>query len=221
MWNKMNKLPGRSLSRWHDYKIRLIDDMRTDPDQPLPVDSGDNVLEQGEWQPSEYMSPDGTATVDAFTAHLLGNHVGAAGSYTSIGLVFSYGEARVSVQTDSPSFDSSGDDEPLTNLFDSGSQVDDIAQNLDSYGDAPPYHIGSGAADRGESYPGSVSNHPKPIVHSETSVTTAQSIGYMTGCNVICGLLEIETKSDQDVDIIEVLIELAPGDYKGVAAYSI
>lgn len=220
-WNKMNKLPGRTFSRWHDFKTRLIDDARTDPDQPLPIDSGDNVLEQGEWVVSEYVSPDGTTGADAFTSHLLGPHVGTAGSLTAVGLVYSYGEARGSVSLDSPNFDDGGDDEPLTNLFDDGTTIDEIAQNLDSYGDKPPYHVGAGDSDRGESYPGSVSNMPKPLVHGETAMTPEQSIGYITGFNVICGLLEFETKSDQETDYIEVLVELAPGDYKGIAAYAI
>ena len=39
-WKQMNKLAERTLGTYHDYKVRLIDDMRTDPDKPKPVDSG-------------------------------------------------------------------------------------------------------------------------------------------------------------------------------------
>ena len=39
--------------------------------------------------------------------------------------------------------DDEGDDDPLLNLFDSGTQVDEVAQNLDSYGDMPPYGYGT------------------------------------------------------------------------------
>ena len=222
-WKAMNKLAERTLGRYHDFKVRLIDDMRTDPDKPYPVDSGNNLLEFGDWDYSKFQTPDGTTTTEQFTTHLLGPHVGSAGAWTSIGLVLSYGEARGTVNEQVPVFDSEGDDDPLLNLFDDGTQVDEIAQNIDDDNDKPPYSYGSGTTDRGESYPGSTSNHPKPIVHGETSVTEQTSIGYVAGFNAICGLLEIETFSSQAAqpDIIEVLIELAPGDYKGVAAYDI
>lgn len=221
LWNKMNKLGGRSLNRYHDFKVRLIDDMRTDTDRGIPIDSGDNPVEDGEWLYSSYISPDGTTTTDEYSINLLGPHVGVAGAWTAIGLVYSYAEARGTVTTTGPAFDDQGDDDPLLNLFDSGTQVDEIAASLEDDNNTPPYSYGTGDSDRGESYPGSSTNMPKPLVHGITSVTTAQSIGYISGFNAICGLVEFETWSDQETDLIEVFIELAPGDYKGVAAYSI
>lgn len=220
LWNKMNRGPGRVLNRYHDYKVRLIDDARTDVDTPHPIDSGNNIVEAGEWIHAAYVTPDGTATSREFTVHLLGPHVGALGAETRVGLVKSYAEARGTVVTNSPTFDDQGDDDALTNLFDDGTTLDEIASNIDTHNDATPYSFGATSSDRGESYPGS-DNQPKPIVFGITSVTTAQSIGYVTGFNAICGLLEIETFSDVPNDTIEVLIELAPGDYKGVAAYAI
>ena len=83
-----------------------------------------------------------TSGSDTFTAHLLGPHNGVAGARNSIGLVLSYGESRPTIGNvggDAPQMDSDGDDDPLINLFDAGTQVDEVAQNLDSYGDMPPY----------------------------------------------------------------------------------
>ena len=239
-WDEMNRLvhdcdPSNAgkqwrKSTWHDYKVRLIDDARSDTDAPgggtqtIPVDCGDNAADDGEWVYSEYITPDGMAgTQDTFVAHLLGPHDGPAGNRDSIGLVLSYGESRPTIGNiggDSPQMDSDGDDDPLINLFDAGTQVDEIAQNLDSYGDMPPYGLGTADSNIGEFYPGSTNNMPKPVVQGETHVTTENSIGYIGPFQAVCGLLEIETKSSPG-NTIELVIELMQGNYKGVAAVAI
>lgn len=248
MWNEMNNkvldMPGASnrKSSWHDYKIYLSDSHRTAASarKPGALDNGNQAFLNGEWIHSEYQSPDGTSTSDAFTAHLLGDHSGSAGSWNSIGLIKSYGESRGTVNTNVPLLDSEGDDDPLLNLFDYGTEIDEIAQNLDSYGDAPPY--GWDATNVGEYYPGSETNASKPVVRRLAAIGTAD-IGttgplnakgvaaptvMLPGFDAICGLIEIETQSQKkdgvirpDDDVFDVIIELAPGNYKGVAAFDV
>ena len=40
----------------------------------------------------------------------------------------------------------------------------------------------------------------------------------MAGFEALCGLLEFESKSQIENDTFSVLIELAPGKYRGIAA---
>ena len=220
----------RKEATWADFKVRISEAHRVESDAsdiPKPVDSGDNELEEGEWIYSVYSSPDGTTTVDEYEAHLCGNHSGSAGSWTSVGLIKSFGEIRTTVnRLESPAADSDGDDDPLANLFDDGTQDDEILQNIDDHGNAPPYHMGANDADMGESYVGSSSNFPNPIVVGTTATSYVapaggKSLGYIGPFSALCGLVEIETLSTLPSDTIEVLFELMPGNYKGVAASTI
>mgnify|MGYP000499611228 CR=1 FL=1 len=245
LWNQMNKkvLDGQPArkSQWHDFKVYLSDSHRTAAAARKPgvLDNGNNSYGNGEWVYSEFISPDGTTSTDAFKAHLVGDHNGTPGAWTSVSLIRSYAEARASVQASVPLIDSGGDDDPLLNLFDDGTQVDEIAQNLDSYGDVPPYAWD--ATDVGENYPGSSLNGPKPIVRRLAAIGTAdtgtgplQNKGVaaptvmLPGFDALCGVIEIETQSSTkdgvffpEDDIFDVVIELAPGNYKGVAAFDI
>ena len=245
LWNDMNKqalnLQPARKSQWHDFKVYLSDSHRTASAARKPgvLDNGNNAYVDGEWVYSEYISPDGVANgTDAFKAHLVGDHNGSPSAWASVSLIRSYAEARASVQASVPLIDSGGDDDPLLNLFDDGTQVDEIAQNLDSYGDVPPYAWD--ATDVGENYPGSSLNGPKPIVRRLAAIgtpDTRQGAGVegvaaptvmLPGFDAMCGLVEIETQSQNRAgafrsgdDIIDIVIELAPGKYKGVAAFDI
>ena len=246
MWNKMNDqvldLQPARKSPYHDYKVYLTQGHRDAASQQLPgtVDNENNEVEDGEWAYSQYQSPDGTTGTDSFEATLLGNHAGSIGSWTSISLVKSYGEGRATVPLDVPMMDSEGDDDPLLNLFDDGAQTDEIAQVLDNYGDRPPYAIGSEVT-VGERYVGSELNAPEPMCRRIVAIGTpdtgtgafadqgvaAPSV-MVPGFDAICGLVEIETQSESKAglltqvdDYIDVIIELAPGNYKGVAAFDI
>ena len=237
LYNEMNKLvlemPGSQSrkGRYHDFKVYLSNDHRTgDPTYsfPRPQDNGNLLAGNGEWTYSKFQSPDGVGNnSDDFVAHLLGDHVGSAGIRDSVGLIYSYGEARPSVQTNDPLMDEDGSDDPLLNLFDAGTQVDEIATDLETLHDSPPYKLSasSNLDDVGEFYPGGPSNMPKPIVNRLASIGQAGGSNAPTvmlpGFNAICGLIEVETQSAVAGDEFDVIIELAPGGYKGVAAFDI
>jgi hypothetical protein len=236
MHDEMNRkvldMPG-SMSRkgrWHDYKVYLSNDHRTSANLPRPRDNGNLLAGSGEWIYSTYQSPDGTTGADEFTAHLLGGHAAGAGSgdtYASVSLIQSYGEARASVQVDTPLVDSEGSDDPLLNLFDYGTEIDEIAFDLENDGDNPPYKVNQGGnnATIGEHYPGSESNMPKPMVNRLVSIGQQGGVSAPTvmipGFTAIAGLLELEIQSDLANDEFDIVIELAPGGYKGVAAFDI
>ena len=213
LYQKMNKkaLEGQTSDlkgTYADFKVYLHSDMRTGTILD-PKDNGGNNYQAGDWDYSEFVSPDGTTSSDSFEITLHGNHVGAAGSRTSVGLIRSYGEARATVDNTSPNVPATADDDPLNNLFDAGSHVDEIIEDMIAQNDGAPYS--------NLSYPGDDSNGSKPVVIHQTTLG-ADGRTTMGGFNAICGLLELETTSPIANDVYSVLVELAPGNYRGVGA---
>ncbi len=226
LWNQMRKghggAPGSGLPRgvtpatWADFKVYLSDDHRTGT-VVHPMDNGGNTVStaSSEWVYSKYQSPDGGAGADEFVAHLLGADVGAAGAFTSVGIVDGYEHSRRTVQQDDSGSEISTDTW-MVNLFDDGTTLDEIADDLKSDGDLPPYSINR--------YSGGSLNMPKPLVQQLKSMTQSFAPAGETpsitlgGVHAPCGLLEFELQSDTENDIFDVLIEVAAGDYKGVKA---
>lgn len=226
-WDKMNKmaLENHSMSvipRWHDFKVLLSTGMTSDADQVNCIDINGNASDAGEWIYSEFQSPDGGTSSDSFMAYMLGGHDGSAGSRNFIGLIQSYGESRVTVSSTPAGVDTDGDDDPLVNLFDSGTHIDEIVEDLQSNNDLPPY-AGSPGSGLGDDYPGASGNMPSAVLFGVTSATDIAGgapVGRIGSFDAVCGLIEFETSSASDQSI-ELLIELAPGDYKGVHAEEI
>ena len=211
-WQEMNKTATQNLSgdvsgTWEDFKVYLSNEMRGGTIL-LPKDNGGNNYNAGEWIYSEMVSPDGTTGANPFQLHMLGDHSGLAGAWNSVGLVKSYGESRPTVQTTDPSVPLVAKDDPLANVFDYGTTVDEVIGNLQDYNDAPPYSV--------VNYPGDENNAPKPIVVQDTTIVDGKST--VGGFRARCGLIEIESKSPIGGDVYSVLVELAPGKYRGVKA---
>lgn len=212
-WNKMNKKAmaavGNSIKgTWSDFKVHLSLDMRSAT--PLnPLDNGGNAYNSGEWVYSELVSPDGTTSADPMELHMLGAHSGSAGSWNSVGLIKSYGESRATVQAGMPRVPTEASADPLVNVFDDGTVTDEIIQDLEDQNDETPYNLGN--------YPGDDGNGPKPMVVQQTTLGTdgRSTVG---GFNALCGLIEIEATSPIADDVYSVLVELAPGSYRGIAA---
>jgi hypothetical protein len=214
MWNKMNKLVFDQMSesikpKFHDFKIRGIGSYAPTPTYLIPLDNGGNAMATGEWSYSTMASPDGTTSVDNYVLHFLGDHVGSTPNYSSVALVKSYAETRATVDTNNPNTAAVNTDDPLLNLFDAGTQVDEIADNLLAIGEDTPY-------DR-DTYPGETGNMPQPLVVQQTTLG-ADGRATVGSFNAICGLLEIETTSPNENDVYSVLVELAPGSYRGISA---
>lgn len=215
LWDSMQKqamesVPNDLRPRYNDFKIRGLES--NGPSMILPKDNGGNDLVLGEWAYSVFISPDGTTGADEYSAHLLGAHAGSAGSYTSVGLVESYGNTRATVATDVPSVNSAGDDDPLANLFDHGTVVDEILSDINAKGDTPPYSLFE--------YPGSAGNHPKPLVVQHGTLGADGRV-VLGGFEAMCGLIELEASSPHAGDVYSVLVELAPGAVRGVKAEAI
>jgi len=218
-WTEMNKVATDQISgdisgTWSDFKVHLTTDSRVAYNAGnflIPKDNGGNNVDFGEWRMSQLVSPDGTTSADPFELHMLGTHTGspaAPGSWTSVGLVKSYAESRATVSTEDPSVPSEASDDPLVNVFDYGTAIDEVVDNLQSQNDYPPYQQ--------DVYPGETGNMPKPLVVQDTTLEFGKAT--VGGFNAICGLIEIESKSAFESDVYSVLVELAPGNYRGIKA---
>jgi hypothetical protein len=200
----LNNIQGK----FADFKVHLSRDHQS-ATMLVPKDNGGNDLTLGEWNYAEVHSPDGTTSSDQISLHLLGDHVGSAGSWTTVGLVKSYGESRATVDNDQPNVPSAASDDPLVNMFDHGTVQDEIINSLEAENDNAPYSTSD--------YPGSDSNHPKPLVVQQTTLG-ADGRATVGGFTAMCGVLELETTSPIASDVYSVLVELAPGSYRGVGA---
>lgn len=214
MWNKMNaqatELTNDMSGTYHDFKVFLTDDHRAGiAGQLIPKDNGGNDAQSGEWIYSRIVAPtSGGSGNDEYQMHMLGAHNGSPGTYTSVGLIQSYGDSRASVSfDDSPDVPSAASDDPLMNLFDDGDTMNDIIGNLEILNDTPPYD---------DLYPGAT-NMPKPLVVQDTTLGT-DGKATVGGFSALCGLIEIEATSPLANDRYSVLVELAPGKYRGIKA---
>ena len=211
---------GVTPAKWADFKVYLSLDHRG-ATMAVPLDNGNNPvsLADSEWVYARYISPDGTTGDDEFTAHLLGTDDGFVGAYDSVGMIKGYAESRRRVIKDE-SGDSINTDSWMINLFDDGTTLDEIADDLKSDGDLPPYDI--------DNYNGGAANMPKPIVQQMKALVQSALPSTPTSGNAPSitlgavqapiGVLELEIQSDVANDVFDVLIELSEGDYKGVKA---
>lgn len=201
------QISGDVKGTWDDFKVYLSPDHRTGTKLD-PKDNGGNDWDAGEWTYTALVTPDGTTGADEFDLTLLGNHVGSAGTRTSVGLIRSYGESRATVQGTDPNVPSAASDDPLVNVFDYGTSIDEVIDLMETQGDAPPYST--------VNYPGGANNGQKPSVIQDSVIVDGKTT--VGGFNAICGLIEVEAKTTLPNDVLSILVELAPGKYRGVAA---
>lgn len=198
--------------KWADYKVFMDTDHRADyfsGTMLIPKDSANNNVSLGEWIYSLYTAPTAVAgATDQYQAHFMGPHGGLPGAYTSVALIKSYGDSRATVSFESPTVQPDADADPFLNLFDHGDTVNQIVDQLELDGDAPPYDLNV--------YPGEDGNMAKAIVVKQTALVDGKA--NVGGFSVLCGLLEVEASSTLENDTITMLVELKEGSYRGVAA---
>lgn len=209
-WTKMNRDALHNTSKsvtstWHDFKIYLNAAMTAGVATPKDMDG--NTYSPGEWSYSKYVSPD-LGVVDEFGVYMLGDHSGAAGAWNYVGLIKSYAESRATVQVGSPLVPSPANTDPLTNVFDYGETIDDVIDNIEEENDEAPYNTFV--------YPGEAGNGEGPITVGNGTLNEGRLV--LGGFNAIAGLLRIDLISTVPNDAFDVIVELAPGKYRGIAA---
>lgn len=222
MWLNMNdQLDDQLLStaskasKWTDFKVYFSDDHRSDPDDGKFTDVEGNVRRDGEWEYTRFFSTDG-GSVDEFSIHMLGTHTGSPGSYTSVGALAAYNET-LTYPSASPSEVSTMDTGVWNNLIETAGVNDDLSTALSDDNDNPPYDAfifpGMKAGMTGNSH--------QPWSAREIHLKgTYQNSAMVGGFEVPLGLICVETGASSGENTIGLIIELAPGDYKGVSAES-
>lgn len=195
-------------ARYNSFKIRGLHAGAPSPTYEIPRDNGGNPLILGEWTASNFHSPDGTTGADVYSTHILGPHVGTSGAFSSVGLVESYGNTRSTVSNNVPNPIQDTDD-PLANIMDDGTVIDERLGEATFNGDEPPYDI--------DEYAGSAGNMSRPLVvqHGTLGADGRVTLG---GFAAVHGLLEFETSSPIANDVYSILVELKEGSFKGIKA---
>ena len=225
LWHQMQDLvldDNPSIKgKWHDYKIRLSTQMVTA--RELDVKDGAGVdVKSGEWSRSIYVMPQHEVdpatgeplAAEEFSACLIGPDSGGIKS-----LVKAYEESRATVQADMPNVPEGVSESFFNLLTDTGSQEPELADVIIDENDNPPYDI--------DEYPGGNTNANVPWIVGYGAISSAEVDGRIGSFVAPCGLLEIEIKgfaSDgtpiptDEMPAIDILLHVAPGMYKGVAA---
>ena len=211
-WRKMQadaikQMSGDIKGTWDDFKVYMSPD-HVGGTVLTPLDNGGNAYPAGEWVYTKLVSPDGTTGADEFHLTMLGDHSGSAGAWTRVGLIKSYGESRATVQDTDPNVPGTASDDPLVNVFDYGTTIDEVIDRMEVEGDGPPYEVAS--------YPGDNSNTPKPLVAQDTTLIDGRAV--VGGFVARCGMIEVESTSSIENDVFSILVEVAPGPYRGIKA---
>ena len=212
--------------KYHDFKTQMVNGATLAPVAYGDVDSS-SYYSSDDWVMSKFVTDDpylhgGSASdtpveafnADQFISHMLGPHVGSSGAWTSIGLLRSLNDVwRYDPAEGEPSLDADADTDPIANLFDSADTHDDVRENMNTDGDEPPYNhdVLTGASSAEET-----------CVAAILRVSDGGS-GFATapGFCAPLGLLQVNVSdfgAGTPVDIIELVINMVPGTYKGVYA---
>jgi hypothetical protein len=225
LWNQMQQLvleDNPSIAgKWHDYKVQL-NGGQSSARQLSARDGAGALYLDGEWDLSTYVMPQHVVDPVSgqplpaveFTAMLIG-----ADTASKKSLVKAYEESRATVSADQPNVPAGMSTSFFNLLTDSGSQEPELALVIEGEGDNAPYDL--------DNYPGGDLNAINPVTVSYAAISAQEVDGQLGGFIAPCGLLQIEIKGydangaavpTADMPDVDILLHVAPGTYKGVAA---
>ena len=213
LWHKMNAMALENASeglypKYHDFKVYMDANHYTEhesgsADENLtPVDFNDVACPTGEWVYSKYA--DSGSTSDNYVAWMLGDHSGTSGSWTGVGLIEAYSQARALPQVDATVTDGLSpadvENSPWVRLFGDDDQTRDVVNYLEGDNDAPPYS----RAD----YPGAAGNMANGKV---VAFTRLQTLNHSLGTSLLSlpsfdaplGLIRIEIDAESSTASME------------------
>ena len=233
LWNQMQELVLEDnpsvKGTWHDFKIQMSDSVSAA--RSLEALAGDGGLYlDGEWNLATYVMPQhdvytaATAPTPAdegtplpaveLTATLIGGDTPSKRS-----LVKAYQESRATVQQFDPNVPAELSTSFFNLLTDSGSQEPELADVIEGENDQPPYDLNN--------YPGGEINADSAVIVGYGAISASEVDGRIGGFVAPCGLIEIQINgydsagnaiADASMPEVELLLHVAPGNYKGVAA---
>lgn len=230
LWDKMNREGSQGLGRnaypaYHDFKVFMdvghYIGHTSISSNLLPVDGGlasfSNVGRQ--WGYSQYVASTvgGAAPPSEMASHMLGDDSavanGALATDGSNAIIQMYGDTRVTVGESEPELPGDASDSWATELLDTGTVSPDIIQHLEGLNDSPPY--GKALDAEGGDNPIYVGGSESGV-HGHRLVMSNPIAGetvYAPGGEAPLGLLQV-----YGTDAGKMVINLAPGVYKGIAA---
>ena len=152
LWDKMNAMAAEDVSgtaiypKYHDFKVHMeynhySENTGSADEDLVPRDFFDNEINSGEWKYSLFA--DSGSTSDEYQIHMMGDHQGSSGAWTSVGLIQAYAESRTYPKTNVTTHDQDMIDaielSPWARLFGDDDQTTEVIQNLQDLNDSPPY----------------------------------------------------------------------------------
>lgn len=229
LWNEMQDLvldDNPSVrTKWHDFKVTFSTDQTGTAaagNTLLTQDADGNDVMGGEWNYSTYVMPQhevDPATglplpAEEFDACLIGDD-----NVSRRSLVKAYQQSRSTVSPDQPNSPVALPDSFFSLLTDSGSQEPELAAVVQDENENPPYAL--------DDYPQGAINAPTAVPVGYGAISASEVDGRIGGFVAPCGLLEIEVAgydysgaqvSASALPEIQMLLHVAPGMYKGIAA---
>lgn len=199
-------------SKWADFKIFMNNASRT-WDFLNFTDSQGDAMGTGDWSYSKmFLDEDGDNT-DDFFLHMMGANDGSlpGGTCNSASLLANY-EDVLQIPQQAPELPDNANISLFTLMSKGGEGTElnnDLVDYMETDNDEPPYST--------ELVPGAKTASGDPWVYREVSIKTAQAPSVMIpGFAVPLGLLAVKTTSSTDDNVIDLIIELVPGKYKGI-----
>ncbi len=206
-----DKLPSIE-GKWADFKIFMNNASRT-WDFLNFTDSQGDAMGTGDWSYSKmFLDEDGDNT-DDFFLHMMGANDGSlpGGTCNSASLLANY-EDVLQIPQQAPELPDNANISLFTLMSKGGEGTElnnDLVDYMETDNDEPPYST--------ELVPGAKTASGDPWVYREVSIKTAQAPSVMIpGFAVPLGLLAVKTTSSTDDNVIDLIIELVPGKYKGI-----
>ncbi len=225
LWHQMQELVLEDnpsvAGKWHDFKVQLSSQQIT-ARQLEAVDGSGTVYQPGEWDIATYVMPQhevDPATGEPLAAEELTPVLIGVDTASKRSLVKAYEESRATVQSPMPNVPAGMSTSFFNLLTDSGSQEPELADVIEEENDRPPYNL--------DNYPGGDANAAVPVTVAYSAISPQEVDGRVGPFIAPCGLLEIDIKGydvngvvidDAEMPPIDILLHVAPGMYKGVAA---
>jgi len=217
VWTKQQNRALRAVGHsakatWSDFKVYLDDAHRAGT--IVSAVAGDGAaVGAGEWLYSKLVHEADDASIDEWYLHLIGGDV----STTDKSLILGYQESRATVQPEDPDLP----DQYSTNMYallaqDIDAVADEVAQNIESTNDEPPYDH--------DDYPGSDTNSDFPWLQQFTTASVGLPSARLPGFQAECGLVMFRfngLNADASSAVVPpslVTFHLMPGNYQGVLA---
>ena len=221
-----NTVGSLSTPKWSDFKVYLNKEHVKDSDWPVPIEDEQQAIVLGEWNYADLSFVRAGTQYDNHAIGLMGAHqIGSSVSSTSPsdGTYDGYVSALEALQElrrfpNTPVDDNSMENSVLLGMgMQPGGAVLDILTEIGAENDLPPYSSEFvGGADNPAADTGAF---PARECHIASAYSPIAQVG---GFPVPCGLIQVETFDPADrsgtPNTIGMLIEIAPGPYKGVMA---